>query len=245
MVREDVLTVRNVHVAYGKKAVIHDLSFEVHGNETFGFMGLNGAGKTTFIKTALGLRTPQKGDILINGESRKKARSNNNVAYLPERFEPPWFLTGLEFIKFSAGLYGMSYDEAVIFEESEKLALDHNVLKNRTQSYSKGMRQKLGILATLLTACPLFILDEPMSGLDPQARALVKDALRRAREKGATIFLSSHILTDMDELCDRVGLLHEGHLVFEGRPADLKKMTNTDNMERAFLQKIETRDEAA
>ncbi len=233
-----VLDVKDVAISYGKKQIMHNVSLSVLGNETYGFMGLNGAGKTSLIKAVLGLRQQQSGEIKIFGRDRSDAESKKSIAYLPEKFEPPWFLTGVEFIKFSTGLYGVPYDEAEVFAECEHLALDPAVLKNKTQSYSKGMRQKLGILATILTRCPLFILDEPMSGLDPKARALVKDALVRAKAKGATIFLSSHILTDMDELCDRVALLHEGHLLFEGAPAELKKMTKSDNMERAFLEKI-------
>jgi ABC-2 type transport system ATP-binding protein len=233
-----VLSVDDVSVSYGKKTVLNDVSLNVSKNETYGFMGLNGAGKTTLIKTILGLRNPQSGHIKVLDHERDHPESKKQMAYLPERFEPPWFLTGLEFIKFSTSLYGVSLSETEIFEECERLALDPAVLKNKTQSYSKGMRQKLGILATLLTGCALFILDEPMSGLDPKARALVKDALQRTKAKGATIFLSSHILTDMDELCDRVALLHEGDIVFEGAPNELKKITETDNMERAFLKKI-------
>lgn len=236
--QESVLSVGDVYISYGKKDVLHGVTLSVHENETYGFMGLNGAGKTSLIKCILRLSDQQKGDILVFGRDRNDPEAKKKLAYLPEKFEPPWFLTGIEFIRFSTGLYGVQCDDNEIFEECEKLALDPNVLKNRTQGYSKGMRQKLGILATILTRCPLFILDEPMSGLDPKARALVKDALRRAKERGATIFLSSHILADMDEMCDRVGLLHEGHLLFEGSPAELKKSVKTDNMERAFLEKI-------
>lgn len=235
---EAVLSVGDVHISYGNKAVLHGVSLSVQENVTYGFMGLNGAGKTSLIKSILRLSDHQKGEILIFGRNRDDAEAKKKLAYLPEKFEPPWFLTGMEFIRFSTGLYSVQCDKTEIYEECEKLALDPGVLKNRTQSYSKGMRQKLGILATLLTRCPLLILDEPMSGLDPKARALVKCALRRARERGATVFLSSHILADMDEMCDRVGLLHEGHLLFEGTPSELKKSTKADNMEHAFLEKI-------
>ena len=235
---ESVLSVRDVHISYGKKQVLHGVTLSVHENETYGFMGLNGAGKTSLIKSILRLSDHQKGEIKLFGRDREDGEVKKKLAYLPEKFEPPWFLTGIEFIRFSTGLYGVQCDDAEIYEECERLALDPSVLTNRTQSYSKGMRQKLGILATLLTRCSLLILDEPMSGLDPKARALVKNALRRAKERGVTVFLSSHILADMDEMCGRVGLLHEGHLLFEGTPAALKDSAKVDNMERAFLDKI-------
>src|SRR5690606_29976104 len=102
----------------------------------------------------------------------------------------------------------------------------------------KGMRQKLGLMATLMTNCPLLILDEPMSGLDPLARAYLKDVLRAARGQGRTIFLSSHVLSDMNEICDRVSVLHQGKLEYLGTPAGLREQTGNDNIERAFLSII-------
>jgi len=107
------------------------------------------------------------------------------------------------------------------------------------QTFSKGMRQKLGLLGTLLTGCPLLILDEPMSGLDPRARAFVKDMLRDVKAQGRTVFLSSHILSDMQELCDRVVVLHDTKFQFEGPPQGLLQVGQSDNIERAFLNVID------
>ena len=124
------------------------------------------------------------------------------------------------------------------------MALDADVLKRRVQTYSKGMRQKLGLLGTTLTGCSLLILDEPMSGLDPMARSHVKDMLAEAQTKERTIFLSSHILADMDEICDRVAVLHNNTIMFVGTPSELKKKTMSKNLERAFLHFIEKKDAA-
>ncbi|MCM2343867.1 MAG: ABC transporter ATP-binding protein [Alphaproteobacteria bacterium] len=211
----------------------------------FGLMGLNGVGKTTMIKSILGLRDPDLGQIDILGTDRLSLSSKRQLAYLPERFDPPWFLSGIEFIKFSLKLYRAPFVKSEVEAAAIQLALDPAVLRNRVQTYSKGMRQKLGLLATLLTGCPLLILDEPMSGLDPRARAHVKDMLRAVKAQGRTVFLSSHILSDMSELCDRVVVLHDCRFRYEGTPADLCRYGQSENIERAFLNVIDGRCAAA
>lgn len=233
------LSICNVHISYGRREVIGGLSLDVPEGQSFGLIGLNGVGKTTLIKTILGLREYQQGTIMIQDRDRHHHDSKKLIAYLPERFDPPWFLSGIEFLRFSMRLYKTAATSDEIAAGAARLALDPAVLKNRVQTYSKGMRQKLGILATLMTGCPLLILDEPMSGLDPRARALVKDMLQEARRAGRTIFLSSHILADMNEICDQVGIISHGRLVFTGTPEDLKKDGGNDNIERAFLNIID------
>ena len=238
------LTIKNINAGYGKSPVIHDINFDVKNGEFFGLIGLNGAGKTTLIKSILGLRDQLSGEILVNGVNNTSSSSKAHMAYLPERFEPPWFLSGLEFLKFSLKLYKQKFDVDTVYEAADKLALDRKALSRRVHTYSKGMRQKLGILGTVLTNCNLFILDEPMSGLDPRARTLVKDMLVETKAQNNTIFLSSHILADMDEICDRIAVLYDGEIRFVGTPKDFKKETGAKNLERAFLQYIE-KDKAA
>ena len=234
-----VLAINSVSAGYGKMPVVHDVNFNVKAGEFFGLIGLNGAGKTTLIKTILGLRNQMSGDILIKGQPNTSKASKSHMAYLPERFEPPWFLSGLEFLKFSLKIYNKTATTDELYEAADKLALDRKALARKVHTYSKGMRQKLGILGTVFTGCDLFILDEPMSGLDPMARTLVKDMLVETKSNDNTIFLSSHILADMDEICDRVCVLHEGVLKFVGTPEDLKKKTKSKNLERAFLHYVE------
>lgn len=236
---DDVLAINSVSAGYGKMPVVHDVNFNVKAGEFFGLIGLNGAGKTTLIKTILGLRNQMSGDILIKGQPNTSKASKSHMAYLPERFEPPWFLSGLEFLKFSLKIYNKTATTDELYEAADKLALDRKALARKVHTYSKGMRQKLGILGTVFTGCDLFILDEPMSGLDPMARTLVKDMLVETKSNDNTIFLSSHILADMDEICDRVCVLHEGVLKFVGTPEDLKKKTKSKNLERAFLHYVE------
>lgn len=238
-VPSSALSVNAVDVAYGKTRVLHGIDLSIGEGETFGLMGLNGAGKTTMIKSILGLRDIMAGNITVFGADRTSDESRKHYAYLPERFDPPWFLKGMEFVRFSLSLYNAPFDDAAVRAAAQSLALDPAVLDRRVQTYSKGMRQKLGLLGTILTGCGLFILDEPMSGLDPRARAAVKDMLLETKAAGKTIFLSSHILADMDEICDRVAVLHEGRILYTGTPAGLKDQTGTESLERAFLKKID------
>lgn len=233
------LSITSVEVAYDKTRVIHGIDLVISEGETFGLIGLNGAGKTTLIKSILGLRDVNAGSIQVFGQDRGTAESRGRYAYLPERFDPPWFLTGIEFVRFSLSLYKVPFNDAAVRQAAIRLALDPAALDRRVQTYSKGMRQKLGLIGTLMTKCGLFILDEPMSGLDPRARARVKDMLLETKAQGRTIFLSSHILADMDEICDRVGVLHDGHLLYVGSPEGLRAQTGVDQLERAFLKLIE------
>lgn len=229
----------NVTINYDTVTVIDDISLAIEVGETFGLIGLNGVGKTTLLKTMLGLKFETKGSITVEGVKSKEAEKQNNLAYLPERFEPPHFLRGHEFLKFSLNMYGQPYNKADGIKEAEDLALDPSALERSIGTYSKGMRQKLGLLATLMTPCRNIILDEPMSGLDPKARLRVKSAITKAKTQERTIFLSSHILADMQEICDRVGVLHDKKIVFLGKPEELIKQTKSETLEKAFLEVIE------
>lgn len=233
------IRVREVCADYGQARVLDNISFDLKAGETFGLMGLNGAGKTTLIKIILGLMEAASGDIEIFGKKTLDPEAKKGIAYLPEKFEPPVFLSGLEFVDFSLRLYGRQYDENAVLSAADRVALSRDALKRRVNTYSKGMRQKTGLMGTWLTECPLLILDEPMSGLDPRARVMVKDEIINCRKKGMTVFLSSHILADMDEICDRVAVLHDGTMRFTGTPAELKQKTGQEYLERAFLSSIE------
>lgn len=235
----DAFTILDVSVSYGEFKAIEHVNLNVHCGECFGLIGLNGAGKTTLIKALLGLRMVGEGRILIFDRPVGEKSVKQRIAFLPERFDPPWFLTGMEFLKFSTRLYNAELSDEDCIRAAERVALDPAALKRRVQTYSKGMRQKLGLLATVLTGCDVLILDEPMSGLDPVARALVKTLLLEVRAKGCTIFLSSHILADMDEICDRVAVMHDRSIRFTGQPEALKAGSEDQSLEQAFLHFIE------
>lgn len=236
------IDISDVAANYGFGNVIEHINFQVKKGETFGIVGLNGVGKTTLIKIILGLMESSEGNVKIFGNATYTPESKAKIAYLPEKFEPPTFLSGFEFIKFSLSLYNRVFNKQDVEAAADRISLSKESLSRRVTSYSKGMRQKTGLMGTWLTQCPLLILDEPMSGLDPRARVLVKDEIMACKEKGMTVFLSSHILADMDEMCDRIGVIHDGELRFIGTPAELKKKTGQEHLERAFLKVIEKSD---
>lgn len=235
---EPSLSIKSVAAGYGAQTVISDITLDVAIGETFGLIGLNGAGKTTLIKTILGLKDVKSGDIRIAGHPAGSGPAQRHLAFLPERFDPAWFLNAYEFIDFTLSLYGRRIERREADDMAEGLGLKKAFLAKKAQTYSKGMRQKLGLMTTFLTGCPLLILDEPMSGLDPLARAQVKDLVISARKEGRTVFLCSHILSDMEELCDRVAVLNGGKIVFTGAPADLLEQSGVTHLERAFLSLI-------
>jgi ABC-2 type transport system ATP-binding protein len=238
MMQTPHLDIQNIFAGYGDRVVLQDISLSVLPGETFGLIGLNGAGKTTLLKTILGLKEAMSGTIAVQGHAAGSLAAKKLLCFLPERFDPAWFLNAYEFVDFTLSLYDRKVSKSRIDEMAEALGFNKSFLPRRAQTYSKGMRQKLGLMTTLLTDCPLLILDEPMSGLDPLARAQVKNLLAQARKNGRTVFLSSHILSDMEEICDRVAVIHNGKLLFIGKPSDLLGQTGTQQLEQAFLQLI-------
>lgn len=235
-----ILDIKDLCVSYFKgKTVLDRISLSVYRGHVFGLIGLNGEGKTTIIKTLLNLRMPQSGELSLFGSSHVDQGVRAHVAYLPERFDPPWFLTGMDFIRFSASLYKRTIQDQDVLDYADRLGLDPSALSRRVHTYSKGMRQKLGLIATFSTGCDLFILDEPMSGLDPRARVQVKNLLLSEKSRGKTIFLSSHILSDLDEMCDQIAVLHQGHIKYCGTPDGLRCQMGLPTLEKAFLSVIE------
>lgn len=232
------LTVRAVSAAYGKKQVLDGISFDVKPGEVFGLVGLNGAGKTTLIRSILNLRDAA-GEIALYGEPCTRAAARRNLIYLPERFHPPMQLKGFEYLSIVLDYFGQRLDKDAARREAAALDLDTAALERRVRTYSKGMGQKLGLAGSFLVEAPLMILDEPMSGLDPVARVKLKDRLLSARNAGRAIFFSSHILSDIEEICDRIGILHGGHIIFLGTPNDFIRKYAAASLERAFLAAIE------
>lgn len=235
------IEIQNLSTHYDQTQVLFDINLTVPKGICFGLIGLNGAGKTTLIKVLLGLREATSGDAKLLGHVPGDKIIKSQIAYLPEKFEPPFFMTGIEFIEFTQKIYGRSIEAEAIYRMAELLQLQQEALPRRVTSYSKGMRQKLGLMATLLTDCPLIILDEPMSGLDPRARMLVKQAIDAYQKRGHTIVICSHILADLDEMCPQVAIIHEGYLKFNGSPANLRSEMKQPTLERAFLDCIDAK----
>ena len=220
------------------KMVLDDVNFSVQQNQIFGFIGLNGQGKTTLIKIILDLLDQDVGEITIFGKSRVLPEARSKICYLPEKFQPALYQTGFEFLSFVLSFYQKKLDEVEAYKICQNLDLSYQVLHDKISKYSKGMTQKLGLLAVFLSGADLIILDEPMSGLDPLARIALKKELLDYRSKNKTIFFSSHILSDIDEICNQIGVLHNSKLRYLGSPAQFKELHQAPSLYSAFLAEI-------
>ncbi|MES2316467.1 MAG: ABC transporter ATP-binding protein [Pseudomonadota bacterium] len=218
-----------------KKEVLKQINLEVRSGEAFALVGMNGAGKTTLIKCLLDFHQPDSGAITIFGASARVTAARQRLAFLPERFMPPYFLTGEDFLKYMLTLQDLPYRKAEAQAMLAALDLEPAALDKTVRSYSKGMSQKLGLAACLLAGKDLYVLDEPMSGLDPKARALLKAQLVQLHERGSTLFFSSHALADVDEICDRMAILHGGQLRFVGSPAECRAQFGAATLEQAYM----------
>ncbi len=220
--------------SFARTTVLTDLSFSVKEGEFFGLVGVNGAGKTTSLKGLLDFSEVDAGEIEIFGVSHRLITARESLAYLPERFLPPYYLTGRDFLEYSARLHGVEADSAKLEALCASLDLELAALRRPVRQYSKGMAQKLGLIACFLSDKALYILDEPMSGLDPKARILVKRYLTELRTRKRTVFFSTHLLTDVESLCDRMGILHGGRLRFVGTPEACRQQYG-GSLEQAYL----------
>jgi ABC-2 type transport system ATP-binding protein len=232
------LRFNNIVKRYDKKLVLQGINLEIAKGEFFGLVGMNGAGKTTLIKCLLDFCAADEGDVDIFGINHRLTLARQPLAFLPERLTPPYYLTGLDFLKYTLTLQGLSYNSNEVDMTLQALDLDPSALKRPVRSYSKGMTQKLGLAGCFLTNKELYVLDEPMSGLDPKARALLKAHLFKLRESGRTLFFSSHALADVEEICDRMAILHNGQLGFIGSPTECKQRFEASSLEQAFMKCI-------
>ena len=232
------LSVTGIYKNYDKRQVLEDISFDLKPGESFGLICLNGAGKTTLIKIILDLVKSQKGNVRIFDIPATHIKARKQLSYLPEKFQPSRYLKGHEYLSLALSYYGKKLAIGEARDMAVALDLNPDVLISRVGAYSKGMGQKLGLLGAFMIDSQLLVLDEPMSGLDPSARIKLKNMLLSIKNKGKTIFFSSHILSDIDEICDRIGVIHEGKLFFIGTPAEFKAKYEDASLEKAFLRSI-------
>ena len=224
---------------YGRAGVLHDVSFEVARGDFFGLVGVNGAGKTTLLKCMLDFCDTDRGSIEIFDTPHRLTAARRRLAFLPERFNPPYYLTGEDFIKYVLEMQSAAYDCDAAERMLRALDLDLAALSLPVRAYSMGMTQKLGLAACFLSGKDLYVLDEPTSGLDPKARALLKSHLRELKQRSHTVFFTSHALADVAEVCDRMAVMHAGRLRFAGTPAELCGQFATADLEQAFMRCIE------
>ena len=237
------LRVSALKKCYGKFAALAGVDLDVAAGEAFGLVGANGAGKTTLIKCILDLVARNSGAVEIFGVPAHHPESRRRLSYLPERFNPPYYLRAREFLATMCALGSERYDEAAALRLLEELQLERAALEQQVRSLSKGMTQKLGLAACFLARRELYLLDEPMSGLDPAARVAVKSVLRRLAAEGRTLFFTSHVLADVEELCSSIAVLERGRVRYRGTPATLCERYAEHNLERAFMKCV--RDELA
>lgn len=230
------LEITDVHKAYGRQAVLKGVSLTVQQGESLGLVGLNGAGKTTLIKALLDFINIDSGTIRIFDVPQREVRSRKPLAFLPEHFMPPDYLKGREFLQMMARLYEVSPDDDASVRLMQALDLESRALDRPVRQYSKGMAQKLGLMACLLSQRPLLVMDEPMSGLDPKARLHFKQELQALQRQGRSLFFSTHLLADVDAVCDRMAILHDGRIVFAGTPAECRSRFGSDDLEQAYLE---------
>lgn len=200
--------------AYGRKVAVQGLSLEVRQGEVFGFLGPNGAGKTTLIKMLLGLVKPTGGAATIFGQPITEVEVRRRIGFLPEHFRFHQWLTAEELLRLHGRLYGMA--AAKLRKRISALLELVGLLAHRNQQlaeFSKGMLQRIGIAQALLNDPVLIFLDEPTSGLDPVGRRLVRDIISNQRLRGVTVFLSSHLLGEVEVTCDRVSFIKHGELL--------------------------------
>jgi len=223
---------------YGKLLVLDGVDLAVAPGEAFGMVGANGAGKTTLIKCLLDLSAPSSGSVEIFGLASGLPESRRRLAYVPERFVPPYYLRCREFLETLVRTAGLRYEASRAASMLEQLELDAAVLERPVRQLSKGMTQKLGLAASFLLERDLYVLDEPMSGLDPAARVAVKSVLRRLAAEGRTLFFTSHVLADVEELCSSIAVLEKGTVRFRGPPGALCARYGEARLEHAFMRCI-------
>jgi ABC-2 type transport system ATP-binding protein len=234
-----MISVDNLSYRIGPTVILRELNLQVPRGSFFALAGENGAGKSTLIKIVLDLiRHVQSGQVSINGHTREQIRARADLVFLPEKFDVEAEVSGWRYLKFVFAMYNMPFNRPRVIAYSEAMGLDPARLADKVNTYSKGMKQKLGLVSCFMLEKPLMILDEPLSGLDPSARYRFKQALQQYRRDDNTVFYSTHMLADAEEICDRFAILHGGNIVFEGTPKACKAQFEATTLEQAYMKCI-------
>ncbi len=234
-----MLQVKGVTKVYSNdKKAVDNLDLEIRKGEIFGFIGPNGAGKTTTLKMITGIISPSEGEILVGGHSIRTdaVAAKQSFTFVPDHPEIYDAVKGIDYLNFIADMYEVSKaDRQARVEKFTKLFQINEALTQPVNSYSHGMRQKLMICGALLPNPKLFILDEPHVGLDPHSAKVLKDLMKEHCAAGGTVLFSSHVLEVVENLCDRVAIIHKGKLIALGTPEEIKKDTSA-TLEDIFLE---------
>lgn len=239
-----MISIHEISKSYNKGEIkaVDNLSLNIKPGEIFGFLGPNGAGKTTTIKMIVGLLNPDKGSITIKGfdNQNQSLEAKKNMGYVPDNPEVYDRVTGIEYLNFMGDVYQVPSDvrkeRIKYFLEMFNLA---DAASDLIKSYSHGMKQKIVLTGALLHDPALWVLDEPMVGLDPKSAHLLKELMREHCNKGNAVFLSTHVLEVAEKLCDRIGIIHKGKLIAIGTMEELKQGDNAESLENIFLELTE------
>lgn len=236
-----MLRIENLTKKFGTFTAVDNINLEILKGDLYGFLGENGAGKTTTIKVITGLFSPTSGKVFINNVDiqSEPVPAKSYIGYIPDQ---PFLydkLTGREFLYFSGGLYNLTKKN---IEEKIKEIVDllqiGSWIDKRTEEYSQGMKQRITIASALLHNPKLMILDEPMIGLDPQSAVIVKNLLRKKASEGTAVFMSTHSLPVAEEVCNRIGIIKNGRMIFENNrdAVEILKSNKNSNFESLFLE---------
>ncbi|WP_212936273.1 ABC transporter ATP-binding protein [Bacillus hominis] len=236
-----MIEIVNVSKSYnGSTYAVKDLSLSVPSGEIFGFLGPNGAGKSTTIKMITGIHGVDKGTITINGKDIMKnpMEAKKTFGYVPDSPDMFLRLKGIEYLNFMADMYEVPKE--VRQERIESLAKKfdlYNALSDQIQSYSHGMRQKIVIIGVLIHEPDVWILDEPLTGLDPKSAYILKEMMREHADKGKIVFFSTHVLEVAEKICDRVAIINKGNLQFKGNLNEMRDhFKSNESLEKMFLE---------
>src|SRR5579872_6400096 len=240
-----ILEIKDLRVEYRSRAIgqeskvaVDGLNLSVHNGEVFGFLGPNGAGKTTAMNVLLGFVNATSGAAFLFDVNVREPIARQRIGYLPELTYYYKFLSAEELLRFYARIFKIpKADTDRRIDQVLKLVELEHAKKQQIKTYSKGMQQRVGLAQALINDPDLLILDEPTSGLDPIGRMKVREIIQRLKTEGKTVFFSSHELGEVETVCDRVAILHEGELKAEGRVKDLVAQHRC-NLEQVFLKVI-------
>ena len=237
-----MIEIKNVTKTYnGKVVAIDNLSMTIPSGKIVGFIGLNGAGKTTLIKMMTGILKADKGTIKIDGLDIEKEplKTKQNIGYITDSPDMFLRLTGIEFINFIADIYKvpLSTRKKRISYLAKQFGLEE-LLDKPMQGYSHGMRQKMMVVAALVHEPSVWILDEPMIGLDPKSAVALKKMMHEHVDKGNTVFFSTHVLEVAEKLCDEIAIIDEGKIIYFGTLDDLIKKYKKKDLEELFLEVV-------
>ena len=235
-----MIDLKNVSRTYAKnsKKAVDDLTLHVEGGELFGFIGPNGAGKTTTIKLMTGILKPDQGTVTMAGHNMASDRlaAQRLIGFVPDGNDLYDRLTGMEYLNFMGDIYQVdSARRKAHIDKYLNIFELEDAINSQVRSYSRGMKQKLLVIGALIHNPPIWILDEPLGGLDPRAAHLLKEEMIRHCQAGNTVFFSTHVLEVAEKLCTRIGMIDHGSLRAQGTLEELKSGEKSSSLEELFL----------